>query len=92
MLAVGGPLVLVDQVRGVAVAEGQVEDGAQRRRGVLPRAGGNAPDGALLHFEQLPGRSQGRVGFGEGKRRLVLLRGHGSGVVGAAAGMKMAER
>ena len=75
VLGEAGPLVLVDQEGGVAVAEGQVEDGAQRRRGVLPRAGGDAPDGALLHFEQLARRRQGRVGLGEGNAAAgVLLR------------------
>ena len=41
-----------------------------------------------------PGAVKVGVGFGEGNRRRVLLRGHGSGVAGVegGVGMKMAER
>ena len=92
VLGEAGPLVLVDQIGGVAVPEGQVEDDTQRRRRVLPGAGGDAADDALLHLEQLPGRRQGGVGLGQRNRRRVLLDGHGSGVVGAGVGMKMAVR
>jgi hypothetical protein len=58
VLGEGGPLVLVDEEGGVAVAEGQIEDGAQRRRRVLPGAGGDAADVALFHLEQLAGGGQ----------------------------------
>ena len=76
VLREGGPLVLVDQEDGVAVAERHVEDGPERGRRVLPGPGGHAADVELLHLEELAGRRQRGVGLRHGHGRGVLAGAH----------------
>ncbi len=59
VLLVGGALVLVDEIVGVAVPAGQLEDHAQVGRAVLPHPGGDAPDLDVFHLEHLPRRGDG---------------------------------
>ncbi len=84
MLGETRALVLVNQERLVTVPEREIEDRAQRLRGVLPRTGGDAADVPVLHFEQLSRRGEGRVGLGDrNSRRLVL--GRRAGARGASS-------
>ncbi len=108
VLREAGALVLVDQERAVPMAERKVEHGAECLRCVLPRAGGNAADIPVLHFEQLTRRGEGCVGFGhrDGRRPVLARRaclggcvragGHEAGAGGeggvSGAGLKTAPR